>query len=490
MKKETSYSQILKSTGIFGGSQMLVIIIGIIRAKAIALLLGPAGVGIIGIYQSIVDMLRAGCGLGLDTGGVREIAAANSLDDKTLLGKTTYRLNWWFLIAAFLGLTACITFCHPISIWAFGTSEYVLSIVILSIPVFLAILTTGRSVNIQGMRKVSYMAQYEIWGSLVGLLVALPLYYIFGLKGILPAFITTSLILYFFVEFYYKKLNVRLIKIPRKEVLETGLSTLKLGLFIVISGVISTASMFFVRAYISRSLDVEAAGLFQSAWTITTVYLGLILKSMGADFFPRLSAIAEEKPEIKKLVNEQTYVVLVISVPIIIIMLLFSGFALSVLYSSKFTNAENILQWQILGSVLKLMSWPIAFIVLARKKGLIFLFSEVVFYISYLAVSYFLFPQYGLDAVGIGYLIGYMIYLPLIVLIGWRISGFTWSKEVIVMIVIGLVLICTTFYISRTEGVNVWVFGSIVLLISLFYSFYKLRKVFSLEELKNWFSKK
>ena len=304
---------------------MLVIIIGVIRAKAIALLLGPAGIGIIGIYQSIVDMIRASCGLGLDTGGVREVAAANSLEDKTLLGKTIYRLNWWFLVAAFIGLTACIALCRPISIWAFGTSEYILSIVLLSIPVFLAILTTGRSVIIQGLRKVSYMAQYEVWGSLVGLLVALPLYYFLGLKGIVLAFITTSLILYFFVEFYYKKLNLRLSKTPRKEVLEAGLSTLKLGVFIVISGVISTASMFLVRAYIVRSIDVEAAGLFQSAWTITTVYLGLVLKSMGADFFPRLSAIAENKTGITKLVNEQTYVVLVISVPVIIIMLFFQS---------------------------------------------------------------------------------------------------------------------------------------------------------------------
>jgi PST family polysaccharide transporter len=490
LKKETSYSQILKSTSIFGGSQVLVIIIGIIRAKAIALLLGPAGIGIIGIYQSIIDMLRTGCGLGLDTGGIREIAAANSLEDKTLLGKTIYRLNWWFLLAAILGLIACLAFCHPISVWAFGTDKYVLPIVLLSIPVFLAILTTGRSVNIQGMRKVSYMAQYEVWGSLVGLFIALPLYYVLGLKGIVPAFITIGLALYFFVEFYYKKLNVRLIKKPKKEIFEAGLSTLKLGIFIVISGIISTASMFLVRAYISRSLNVDAAGLFQSAWTITAVYLGLILKSMGADFFPRLSSIAEKKTEIKKLVNEQTYVVLVISVPFIIAMLLFSEFALSVLYSTKFANAGNMLQWQVLGSFLKLLSWPVAFIMLAGKRGLLFLFSEVVFYLAYLAAGYLLFPQYGLDAAGIGYLIAYVIYLPLVALIGWNISGFMWSREIMIMIATGLTLICSAFYISHTKEVNTWIFGSPVLLVSLLYSFYKLKKIFSLEDLNNWFRKK
>jgi PST family polysaccharide transporter len=211
---------------------------------------------------------------------------------------------------------------------------------------------------------------------------------------------------------------------------------------------------------------------------------------MGADFFPRLSSIAEKKTEIKKLVNEQTYVVLVISVPVIIAMLLFSELALSVLYSTKFANAEYILQWQVGGSFLKLLSWPVAFIILAKKRGLLFLFSEVVFYISYLAASYLLFPQYGLDAVGIGYLIAYMVYLPLIALIGWGISGFMWSKEIMIMIAIGLALICGAFYISHTRGGDTWIFGSVVLFISLLYSFYKLKKVFSLEDLNNWFRRK
>lgn len=489
MKKDnSSYNQILKSTSIFGGSQALVIIIGVIRTKIIALLLGPAGVGIIGIYQSVIDMIRTGSGLGIDTGGVREIAA--STDNNFIQNKTVYRLNWWFLGTALLGLLVCGIFCYPISIWAFESDAYALPIALLSICVFLAILTTGRSVVLQGMRKISYMAQSAVWGSFIGLVLTIPLYYFFGLKGIVPAFIVSSLVLYFCTEFYYKKLNLKLIKTSNKEVFEAGLSTLKLGLFIVLAGIINTVSMFVIRAFLTRSIDIEAAGLFQSAWTITNVYLGLILKSMGSDFFPRLSAIADKKEEIKKLVNEQSYIVLVVATPIIIGMLLFSDFALSVLYSSKFTYANTILEWQILGTFLKVLGWPIAFIILAKNKGPLFLLSEALFYVSYLGAFYLLFPSYGLDAAGIGYLIAYVIYLPVVFIIGKSISSFTWNGEVIRMIIMNLLLICGTFYITQNDNINSWIFGSIVLLASMIYSLFKLRKVFSIEDLKDWFRRK
>jgi len=466
---------------------VLVIIIGIVRAKVIALLLGPAGLGLIGIYQSVIDMLRTGCGLGIDTGGVREIAAT---ENKISEGKTIYRLNWWFLATALLGLVVCAAFCYPISNWAFDSDAYAIPIALLSVCVFLAILTTGRSVVLQGMRKISYMAQSAVIGSFIGLLITLPLYYFLGLKGIIPGFIVSSLVLYFCAEYYYRKLNVKPIKTSGKEVLEAGLSTLKLGLYIVVAGVINTASMFLVRTYISRELDVDAAGLFQSAWTITNVYLGLILKSMGTDFFPRLSAIAEKKDEIKRLVNEQSYIVLVIAVPIIIAMLLLSEFALSVLYSSKFVNAGTILQWQILGTFLKVLSWPIAFIILAKNKGLLFLISETLFYTVYLVTSYLLFPQYGLDAVGIGYLIAYIIYLPIVFFMGKGISGFAWNKDVTIMAVISMIMICAAFFVSlKTESIFTWIFGSLVLLASLIYSYFRLKKVFSIkDQLKKWLS--
>ncbi len=491
MKKEnSSYNQILKSTTIFGGSQVLVILIGLIRTKIIAVLLGPMGVGIIGIYQSVIEMVRSTCSLGIDTAGVKDIAEADNNTDKDSLYKTITRFNKWFRASALLALLICIAFCYPISHWAFGSDDYAIYIACLSVAAALHILATGKSTILQGLRKIPEMAKSAVWGSLIGLIVTIPVYYIWRLDGIVPALIINALIWFLCVMFYYRKQTIKGIDISNKEAFEAGLSSLRLGVYIVLAGIVSTVSMFLVRAYISRNIDLDAAGLFQSAWVITNVYLGLILKSMGSDYFPRLSAISGEKEKVKKLVNEQSYIVLVIALPIIVGMLLFADFALSVLYSYDFTGAGTILRWQVLGTFLKVLCWPISFILLARNKGLVFLITEIIFYVAYLLSAYLLYPAYGLDAAGIGYLIAYAVYFPVIVWAGYSISEFKWNGDILKMTLVSLVFICAAFYIAHFHTGHTLTLSIAILCLSLLYAYIKLKKVFSLEDLKNWFRKK
>ncbi|WP_029903015.1 O-antigen translocase [Prevotella sp. 10(H)] len=493
MKKDnSSYNQILKSTSIFGGSQVIIILIGIVRSKIIAVLLGPAGVGFIGICYSIIDTFRAGCGLGMDTAGVKEIAEANNSENKQALYRTIARFNKWFKVSAIAGAIACIIFCYPISIWASGDDEYALRIAGLSVAVLLSIITTGRSTILQGMRRIPEMAKSAVLGSFFGLLFTAPLYFIFGIQSIVPAFIGTGLISFFCVEYYYRRQRIPKVALSNKEAFQSGLNTLKLGIYIVIAGFIGTISMFLVRTYLSRSIDIDAAGLFQSAWVITNIYLSLILRSMGTDFFPRLSAIAGEKDKIKQLVNEQTYIILVVASPAIVTMLLFSDFALSVLYTSKFEYASDVLRWQILGTFFKVLSWPMAFIMLAKNKGSAFLFTEVIFYAVYLLSAYLLFPSYGLDATGIGYLIAYIIYLPMVFIFSRNISDFVWRKDIIRMALINAVLITAAFFTARLYYTEEYALipGAIILIITLIYAYFKLKRVFNFADLKDWFRKR
>lgn len=489
-KDNTSYSQIIKSTTIFGGSQAFVILIGIVRTKIIALILGPAGIGIIGIFQSVIDMLRSGYSMGMDTAGVREIAETNNKEDKQTLEKTIARFNRWFLIAGLLALFTCIIFCYPISLWAFEDSKYALPIAGLSLAVFIALVTTGRTTILQGLRRIPQMAKSTMWGSLFGLLFSIPVYLIFGVDGIVPAFIGSGLIAFLSVEHYYRKQHIQKVSITNKEAFTAGLSTFKLGIYIVMAGLVGTVSMFLIKTFISRNMDIDAAGYFQAAWAITTVYIGLILHAMGSDFFPRLSAIADDAGKVKKLVNEQSYIVLVIATPVIISMIVFSDFVLSILYSSTFTAAESLLRWQMPGAFFKVLSWPVAFILLAKNKGLIFFLAESAYYVVYLLASYLLYPAYGLDAAGIAYLIAYIVYLPIVLYAGYRISGFEWDNRIPRMLSVNLIMICVAFYVVQFNIDRHLFIGTMIFCLSIAYAYYMLNKVFSWKDIKDWFDKK
>ena len=76
MKEEQneSYSHILKYTGIFGGVQGLNIAIGLVRNKIIAWLLGPAGMGLASLFNSVANFIYQATNLGISFSAVRHVS--------------------------------------------------------------------------------------------------------------------------------------------------------------------------------------------------------------------------------------------------------------------------------------------------------------------------------------------------------------------------------------------------------------------------------
>ena len=90
-REETSYVEALKSTSIIGGSAAIVILIRMVRTKVLAVLLGPAGIGLEAIYDSIISLARIGVDMGISSSGVRQIASAvGSGSQATIAGYCIY----------------------------------------------------------------------------------------------------------------------------------------------------------------------------------------------------------------------------------------------------------------------------------------------------------------------------------------------------------------------------------------------------------------
>ena len=114
-----SYKRIAKSTGIFGGSQFLVILVGIVRTKVLAVLLGTTGIGLVGMFQSIIDLVRSLSGLGLGFSSVKDIAEANNTNDKQRIAQTITVLHRWLWWTGILGMLLMILFSAQLSEYNF-----------------------------------------------------------------------------------------------------------------------------------------------------------------------------------------------------------------------------------------------------------------------------------------------------------------------------------------------------------------------------------
>lgn len=483
--QNSSYKQIVKSTGIFGGVQVFTILLGVIRQKAIAVLLGPVGLGLISTFQSVVDMLKSVSTLGIDTAGVKDIAS--SADNAEQQSYKISVFKWWVMLTSGFGSLLCLVFCYPISLFAFEKGDYALHIAALSICIFFSSLSMGQMVILQGTRNIVFLAKANLWGNAVGLVISLALYWTLGERGIIPAFITGSIVMLFFSAKYSRKIKVIKYPVTRIEAFEHGLAPLRLGAFIVAVSIMDTASLLLIKAFLIRTLGENegllAIGTLQPAWTITYIYFSLILKSIGTDFFPRLCSISGNASNMRTLVNEQTHIALLVMIPMVVIMMMFSKNILPILYSSEFSSGTHLLQWYVLACFFKVMSWPMAFMLLARNKGLYFLLIEIVYFVVYLGVSYYLFPYLGVTSVGVAYLAAYIAYFLVTFAYVAKAYSFRFTKLNIAVTAIGLFLIFLSCLCIKFMPGYLFISGIVLGILSLAYSLYMFNKVMKISDL-------
>ena len=114
----TSHRQIYRSSAIIGGATVINIVIGIVKVKVLAVLLGPAGVGLMGLYQNIIGLASTLAGCGLDSSGVRQLAA--SADEEATLAivrRALWRAN---LVLGLAGMALLWLLREPVAVWVFG----------------------------------------------------------------------------------------------------------------------------------------------------------------------------------------------------------------------------------------------------------------------------------------------------------------------------------------------------------------------------------
>jgi enterobacterial common antigen flippase len=483
MENKDSHKQILKTTGIVGGSQILSIIINVLRTKVVALLLGPSGMGILGILQSATDLVRSATSFGIGFSGVKDISEACGSGDQQRIDRTITIVRRWVLGTGLLGMLITVILCIPLSNYSFGNDSYALSISILSITLLITSISVGQSALLQGLRKINQLAKTTFVGAVLGTVITLPMYWWLGKEGIVPGMILTA-IGGFLVSWYYaRKIKVISPSISFKETFWEGWSMAKLGFFIVVTGFIAAATMYATRTFIASKLNLDAVGHFQASWMISKTYIGIVLSAMLADFFPRLSSVNKDNIASNKLINEQLEMALIVGVPMIIMLCAFANLLILILYSSSFGASVSLLQWQMCGSFLTLISWPLGVMFLSKGKGIFSIVNDSIWLAVYLLCLYFGWDYWGFNTLGIAFLIASIVNTTSVIISVRYLGRFSFSKTNKVYIVYGFLAISLVFInILIIHGIYQYIVSTLVLMVSLIFSYFKLREIININK--------
>lgn len=430
----STYGRILKTTTLLGGSSIICVILGIARTKILAVQLGPALFGVLGLYTSLATMIVGITSLGLGQSAVRDISAAVATGDDVHSAKTIRSFRRMIWSTALVGLITTLLVAYPASFWTFGDHRHVLGIAALSLLVFFTQLQAGQAALLQGLRRISDITGANISGALWGTIVAIPLVLVLRERGIVLFLICVSGGQLLTSYWYVRRVKVMPVAVGWSEALRHSHDMLRMGLMFVVSGASLAISMHLIRIIIQRQLGEVSVGLYQSALTISSMYVGFILQGMAGDYYPRLSAIAEHSEQRNSMVSEQAEMAILLATPGLVASLIFSEPLMSMLYSSSFLAASDVLRWHILGLLARIVAWPIGFILLARGDKAAFMLAEVTTSVLHVSFVFFGIRWFGIDGSGIAFCCMCWCNLVLVYWIVKRRHSYTWpvsSRNVI-----------------------------------------------------------
>ena len=481
---QSTYRQILKSTSIFGGVQVFQIVIALINSKFVAVLLGPAGMGIASLINSGISLIQVLTNLGLGTSAVKNLSAANATGDNNRINEVSNIIKKLVWVSGLLGMIVTIVFARTLSRISFGNYDYTYAFIFVSVVLLFSQLAIGRNVILQSLRKLILLAKASLIGSVIGLLVSIPIYYIWGIKGIVPAIIISSF--FSLVNSYYfsKKVKIPKLKIQTKVLLREGISMGKLGIVISLAQLMTLGSSYIIRIYISNQGGVGEVGLFAAGFALINTYVGMVLNAMSTDYFPRLSGVANNNKASTLMVNQQAEITTLILTPILTFFIVFINFVILILLSSKFITITGMVQWAALGMFFRALSWPMGYLMLTKGTPKIYFLNELISTSYILFLNMLGYHYWGLNGLGFSFIIGNLLTLiQVYVLVNFKFD-FKLQPNVLGMFALQLFIgIVCIVAIKLLLQPYIYIIAIPLIILSIIYSYSNLNRVLNLKSI-------
>lgn len=398
-EKEDSYRHILKYTSLFGSVQGLNIVVSLARNKLVALLLGPSGMGLVSLFNSIVTFLSQSTNLGIATSAIKHVSELDEENNQKSIGHYVSVVRWWCLLSGLLGMVLLVALSPLLDKFTFTWGNHVIHFVLLSPVILLTAITGGELAILKGMHRLKSLAKSQMWTLAASLVITVPIYYFYGESGIVPVIVSMALATLLFTLFYsHRVVPYHLNGIKS---ISDGLPMVKLGIAFMLSGMAGSGAEMIIRAWLNRVADLSTIGLYNAGYMLTFTYAGMVFTAMETDYYPRLSAVNGDKAKETLLSNMQMEVSLLLMSPMLIALMIALPLLIPLLFSSKFIPIVPMAQVATLAMMFKSVTLPIAYIPLARGDSKTYMGLEVAYNIIWVALLAVGFTQFGLYGTGL-----------------------------------------------------------------------------------------
>lgn len=377
--------------------------------KILAIYVGPAGYGVIGQFQNILQMITTISSGAINNGVVRYTAEYE--------GDNCKQRNVW-RTAGTISIITTIVVGFLIFILNEFLAEKVLNnqiysdvFIYLSITLILFVFNSLFLSVLNGKKEINRYIIANITGSIFSLAITSMMVYAFGLHGALIALVTSQGLV-FFVTLYmcrnatWFRFQYFFGKIDKNVALDFS----KYTIMALTSALCLPLSHSLVRANLGDDFGWDVAGYWEAMWRLSSAYLLIITTTLSIYYLPKLSEIKETATLRKEVLSGYKIIL-----PVVIVfgmLIYFSRYGIiQILFSSEFYNMEVLFFWQIIGDTLKICSWLLGYILIAKAHVKAVVVSEIAFSILFVTLVNILSKKLGVEGAAISHAICYLFHL-------------------------------------------------------------------------------
>ncbi|MDP5133597.1 MAG: O-antigen translocase [Paraglaciecola sp.] len=377
--------------------------------KILALYVGPAGYAALGQFQNAVQMITTFASGAINTGVTKYTAEYFEDEEKQ------HRVWRTAGSIAFIGSTVTgflvILYSKPLAGWFLKDESYSGVFVWFAVTLVFFVFNTLLLAILNGKKEIISYVTANIAGSLFALLVTSVMAIKYGLYGALVALAVYQSLTFFvtlFLCYNASWFKVKYIFGEIDKVLAKKLA--KYTAMALTSAICIPVSHILIRNHLVGNLGWEAAGYWEAMWRLSAAYLMLVTTTLSVYYLPRLSEL-KETVEIRHEIVEGYKIILPVAATCGLIIYLMRDFIIRTLFTTEFSGMEVLFAWQMIGDTLKIASWLLGYILIARAFFGLFIASELIFSVLFVTLVSTLTSKYGVEAAAIAHAVNYFLHL-------------------------------------------------------------------------------
>lgn len=381
---------------------------GLILNKILAVYVGPTGYAVIGQFQSFVGMGTAFASGGVNSGVTKYTAEyGDSESSQKVIWRTAVMLSTG---CALIIAVLVILFRDALARYFLKDSQYSDVFVWFGIALIFLVWNGLLLAILNGLKQLRQFVIINILGSLIGLLVTGGLLVLYGLKGALIAlavnqsvvFVAAAFIchraVWFSAENFWGNFDG-----------EAAKKLFGFALMALVSALVIPGSQILIRDHLGAQFGWNAAGYWQAMTRISDIYLMLITTTLSFYYLPRLSEIKSSKELQSEVLQAYKYLLPLAGLSALIIYIL-RDFITKLLFSESFLPMESLFFWQLIGDVMKIGSWLLAYMMLAKAMIKRYIITEIIFSVSFVGLTMAFTAKMGLVGAVFAFAVNYLLY--------------------------------------------------------------------------------